>query len=250
MLIDTDNIVAMTEANQNFSRVVRLVEDKGPVIILKNNNPRYVLMDFAEFSGLQDKISQQKRLEDELDYCLGVPENFPYIWEIFEENVYCASEEDLYFYQYLWGILDLEGKLPETGEEQAYLACRLVHIYQETLKILLDESFDGVDIISILDHLDDLDIKVPTETDEDGEEWQHDSYSYVEEKWMEYEIGSILRENFRLDSFFYHMYLPFYDSELEFADFSAYFRQGKKLKNLVMQDMAFVRAHDFVSEYF
>ena len=46
MKINTDMLVSMTEANQNFSKVTRLVEEKGSVIILKNNVPRYLLIDF------------------------------------------------------------------------------------------------------------------------------------------------------------------------------------------------------------
>ena len=46
MKINTDMLVSMTEANQTFSKVTRLVEEKGSVIILKNNVPRYLLIDF------------------------------------------------------------------------------------------------------------------------------------------------------------------------------------------------------------
>ena len=47
MMINTDNIVSITEANQNFSRVARLVEENGSVIIMKNNVPRYLLIEFS-----------------------------------------------------------------------------------------------------------------------------------------------------------------------------------------------------------
>jgi len=46
MNISVDNLVSISEANQNFSRVARLVDEKGTAIILKNNAPRYVLMDY------------------------------------------------------------------------------------------------------------------------------------------------------------------------------------------------------------
>ncbi|MBQ6222418.1 MAG: type II toxin-antitoxin system Phd/YefM family antitoxin [Solobacterium sp.] len=48
MRIDTDCIVSMTEANQNFSQVARLVDEKGSVVIMKNNKPRYLVIDFSE----------------------------------------------------------------------------------------------------------------------------------------------------------------------------------------------------------
>ena len=53
MLIDTRNIVSMTEANQNFSKVARLVDDNGSAIILKNNKPRYLIIDFEISESMQ-----------------------------------------------------------------------------------------------------------------------------------------------------------------------------------------------------
>ena len=49
MQINTKNLVSITEANQNFSKVARLVEENGAAIILKNNTPRYVLIEFSQF---------------------------------------------------------------------------------------------------------------------------------------------------------------------------------------------------------
>ena len=40
MNINTKNLVSITDANQNFSKVARLVDENGSVIILKNNVPR------------------------------------------------------------------------------------------------------------------------------------------------------------------------------------------------------------------
>jgi antitoxin Phd len=48
MTINTDNLVSITEANQNFSRVARLVDRTGAALVLKNNTPRYVILDFAQ----------------------------------------------------------------------------------------------------------------------------------------------------------------------------------------------------------
>ena len=50
MHIDIENLVSISEANQNFSKVARLVDKKGTVIILKNNVPRYVLLDYNLFN--------------------------------------------------------------------------------------------------------------------------------------------------------------------------------------------------------
>lgn len=46
MTIDTNTMVSITEANQNFSKVARLVDEHGSVVILKNNVPRYLVIDF------------------------------------------------------------------------------------------------------------------------------------------------------------------------------------------------------------
>lgn len=45
--IDTEGVVSLTEANQNFSRVARIADTVGQVVILKNNKPRYLLIDFS-----------------------------------------------------------------------------------------------------------------------------------------------------------------------------------------------------------
>ena len=62
MVINTDNLVSITEANQNFSSVARMVDENGAAVILKNNVPRYVLM---EFSQVEDE--QQAKDEDILE---------------------------------------------------------------------------------------------------------------------------------------------------------------------------------------
>ena len=51
MLADTRDMVSLTEANRNFSRVARLVDERGPVVILRNNQPRYVVIDYAQLNA-------------------------------------------------------------------------------------------------------------------------------------------------------------------------------------------------------
>ena len=45
MMINTDALVSMTEANQNFSRATRIADQRGKAVILKGNRPKYVLLD-------------------------------------------------------------------------------------------------------------------------------------------------------------------------------------------------------------
>ena len=53
MTINTNTLVSITEANQNFSRVARIIDENGSAIILKNNVPRYIIMEFPEAEKLQ-----------------------------------------------------------------------------------------------------------------------------------------------------------------------------------------------------
>ena len=52
MTLDTNQLVPMTEANQNFSKVVRLVDESGMVVIMKNNKPRYMVLNFSEYDEI------------------------------------------------------------------------------------------------------------------------------------------------------------------------------------------------------
>lgn len=45
MTVNTDTIVSVTEANQNFSRVTRIADRCGQAVIFKNNKPKYILYD-------------------------------------------------------------------------------------------------------------------------------------------------------------------------------------------------------------
>ena len=67
MTINTNTMVSITEANQNFSKVARLVDEHGTAIILKNNVPRYLVIDFSKadndaVASNEDVLSISKRL--------------------------------------------------------------------------------------------------------------------------------------------------------------------------------------------
>lgn len=61
MKIDSKKMVSISEANQNFSKVARLVDQMGSVTILKNNQPEYVLIKFDEES--EEFLEKTKLLE-------------------------------------------------------------------------------------------------------------------------------------------------------------------------------------------
>ncbi len=54
MKVNTSTLVSITEANQNFSKVARLVDEKGSAVILKNNVPRYLVIEFSQAEQLQE----------------------------------------------------------------------------------------------------------------------------------------------------------------------------------------------------
>ncbi len=67
MTIDTNTMISITEANQNFSKVTKLVDEKGTAVILKNNIPRYLVIEFskAEESAIapdEDVLAISQRL--------------------------------------------------------------------------------------------------------------------------------------------------------------------------------------------
>lgn len=61
MTVDTNVLVTMTEANQNFSKVVRVVDEEGLAVILKNNKPRYVIVGFDEYDEIKTALQLRKQ---------------------------------------------------------------------------------------------------------------------------------------------------------------------------------------------
>lgn len=67
MNINSNAMVSISEANQNFSKVARLVDQYGSVVVLKNNAPRYVILEFSQADELQtaadeDVLSASRKL--------------------------------------------------------------------------------------------------------------------------------------------------------------------------------------------
>ena len=62
MNININNLVSISEANQNFSKVARMVGENGAAIILKNNKPRYVLVDYSQLE--QVETAQNSEVDD------------------------------------------------------------------------------------------------------------------------------------------------------------------------------------------
>ena len=65
MNVNTKTMVSISEANQNFSKVARL-DQYGSAVILKNNSPRYLIL---EFNQADEQLSAQT------DDVLAISEN-------------------------------------------------------------------------------------------------------------------------------------------------------------------------------
>ena len=59
MNINTNQIVPISEANQNFSKVARLVDKSGEVYIFKNNKPKYKLVDIESDTTIEMSDSEK-----------------------------------------------------------------------------------------------------------------------------------------------------------------------------------------------
>ncbi len=62
MFINTDAMFSMTQANQNFSQVARYVDKNGEAIVIKNNKPKYVVLD-VEQNDLLLNLTDDEKIE-------------------------------------------------------------------------------------------------------------------------------------------------------------------------------------------
>ena len=61
MIIDTKQIISMTEANQNFSKASKTADLYGKAVIVKNNKPKYLLIDVN--SGAYLELTVEEKIE-------------------------------------------------------------------------------------------------------------------------------------------------------------------------------------------
>jgi antitoxin Phd len=61
MFVNTQKMVSISEANQNFSKVAKIVDQDNAVVIMKNNKPKYILLDFEKFN--KETSSEEDKLD-------------------------------------------------------------------------------------------------------------------------------------------------------------------------------------------
>lgn len=67
MLIDSNTIFSMTQANLNFSQIARVVNREGKAVIFKHNKPKYLVVSIdclgkeeqTELKKIYDKLNER-----------------------------------------------------------------------------------------------------------------------------------------------------------------------------------------------
>lgn len=60
MIINTDYIFSMTQANQNFSAIARAADREGEAVVFKNNKPKYLVVNMENNDRLFDLTEDEK----------------------------------------------------------------------------------------------------------------------------------------------------------------------------------------------
>lgn len=60
MMINTDAIFSMTQANQNFYVVARAVDREGEAVVFKNNKPKYLVLNKENSNHILDLTDDEK----------------------------------------------------------------------------------------------------------------------------------------------------------------------------------------------
>ena len=61
MIIDTRQIITVTEANQNFSKATRIADERGAALVFKNNRPKYKLINLEVEPDLE--LSDDEKID-------------------------------------------------------------------------------------------------------------------------------------------------------------------------------------------
>mgnify|MGYP002528130855 CR=1 FL=1 len=60
MMINTNSIFSMTQANQNFSLVARTVDRNGEAVVFKNNKPKYLVLNMENNEHILDLTGDER----------------------------------------------------------------------------------------------------------------------------------------------------------------------------------------------
>ena len=61
MIVDTKNMLSVTDVNRNFSKATRIADESGQVLIMKGNKPKYLLININLNPQLE--MSEEEKME-------------------------------------------------------------------------------------------------------------------------------------------------------------------------------------------
>lgn len=61
MIVNTNQMLSVSEANQNFSKATKLADQNGSVLLLKNNRPSYMLISLHDSSDFE--LSDDEKID-------------------------------------------------------------------------------------------------------------------------------------------------------------------------------------------
>ena len=61
MIVNTNQMLSVSEANQNFSKATKLADQNGSIILLKNNRPSYMLISLRE--NPEFELSDEEKID-------------------------------------------------------------------------------------------------------------------------------------------------------------------------------------------
>ncbi len=59
MIVNTEGMFSVSRANRNFTEITRAVDDMGKIVLLKNNIPKYIMLDANSSSFLFDLTEEE-----------------------------------------------------------------------------------------------------------------------------------------------------------------------------------------------
>lgn len=65
MNIDSKTMIPISEVNQNFSSAAKIVDQYGSAVILKNNTPKYIILEFSRVDDVQNADNETVLLSSE-----------------------------------------------------------------------------------------------------------------------------------------------------------------------------------------
>jgi hypothetical protein len=56
-----ENIISISEVNQNFSKAAKLVDEEKEIVIMKHNKPRYVILEYDKYIEYMKQLTESRK---------------------------------------------------------------------------------------------------------------------------------------------------------------------------------------------